>query len=789
MEIITVLRANIRYQKGSFFSILVLMLMVSLSLTSVLTVSINSEKSEWEALERAGFGTLLAALYDQEPDKMEHLIQDTKANKHVEKVEQTQVVYGGIEHGDGKDFSNDIILESEGTFDFQIYDRSGTGYERQPQKLKQKEVAVPISYTTLYDYKIGDKVKIKSQRGQLEYTIKYFFEDPFMGSSTMGVKTILMQQEELNTLREQAKQRENTELKAGTLLNIFQNPNSKQSYMEFSRELNLETGILGYTWVGMGTTQAVGYMLILTNIFSGILLLFIILLLLITLIIMSHNISSSMEMEYVNLGILKAVGFTQGKLRWILTLQYLLGSAVGAVLGIPLSVPVVNLINRIVIPVIGIRISGRMPLNICLIAEFIILAIILLFVNLKLRELRKVTPVRAICQGRESVYFSNPLELPIKNRGLSFWLAFRQMTAGGKQYVVAGIVTALLVFFLIVMGNASAVMGEDGEGFAQMFEVTEQDLEIYYNDPDIRQKAEQKIEEFAKIERKFELFSMYLLLDGCRCYCRITDNPEEYYMILEGRTCRYDNEILITEFVAKDLGLDIGDTVEVSFQEDRAEFLVSGIYQSASDMGINFALSQKGYLRLRELNELPEELAVAQMYGLAKGDDTERIAEMLNQEYGEKIQVSITGEGYPGAASSAAAVRAITALAYVLAIIFVLIVIFLVCSKVFAKEQQDYGIYKAIGFTSRQLRLQFALRFLLVSVVGSLIGVIFGICLNHFCITSVLSLVGVSHVEMEITFLSVIFPVLVMAFSFFLFSWILSIRMKKVKPRILIAEN
>ena len=73
-----------------------------------------------------------------------------------------------------------------------------------------------------------------------------------MVSSTMGVKSILMQQEELNTLREQAKQGENTELTAGTLLNIFQNQNSKQSYMEFSRELNLETGILGYTWVGNG---------------------------------------------------------------------------------------------------------------------------------------------------------------------------------------------------------------------------------------------------------------------------------------------------------------------------------------------------------------------------------------------------------------------------------------------------------------------------------------------------------------------------------------------------------
>lgn len=789
MEILTVLRANIRYQKGSFFSVFILMLMVSLSLTSVLTVGINSEKSEWKALKRAGFGTLLAVLNDLKPDKMEQLIRETEANEQVEKVEQTEVVYGSIAYGDGKESSNDVIIESEGNFDFRIYDQSGTNFLEYPQKLKQKEVAVPISYTTLYHCKVGDKIKFKSQRGGVEYTIKYFFEDPFMGGSMMGIKTILMQQEELQTLREEAKQGENTELTAGTLLNIFQKENSKQSYMEFSRELNLETGILGYTWFGMGTTQAVGYMLILTNIFSGILLLFIILLLLITLIIMSHCISISMEMEYVNLGILKAIGFTQYKLRWILTLQYLLGSAVGAVLGIPLSIPVVNLVNRIVIPVIGIRISDQMPLGICLTAEFMILAIILLFVNLKLRGLKRVTPVRAIAQGRDSVYFSNPLELPIRDRGLSFWLAFRQMTAGGKQYVMAGIVTALLVFFLIVMGNASAVMGEDGEGFAQMFEVTEQDLEIYYSDPDIQQAAEQKIEQFTKIERKFQLFSLYLLLDGCRCFCHVVDNPEEYYMILEGRTCRYDNEILITEFVAKDLGLDIGDTVKVSYQEDQAEFLISGIYQSASDMGINFGITEEGYLRLRDLSELPKELVVTQMYGIAKADDAEEIAETLNQEYGEKIQAKTTEQGYFDASASAAAVRAITALAYVLAIIFVLVVIFLVCGNVFAKEQQDYGIYKAMGFTSSKLRLQFALRFLLVSLAGSLIGVVFGCLLNRFCIESVMSLVGISHVEMELTLLSVVFPVFVMAFAFFLFSWTLSVHIKKVEPRILIVEN
>lgn len=55
MEIITILKANIRRQKSSFLSIFFLMMIVSLSMTAVLTVSINSHKSDEEALKQVGF--------------------------------------------------------------------------------------------------------------------------------------------------------------------------------------------------------------------------------------------------------------------------------------------------------------------------------------------------------------------------------------------------------------------------------------------------------------------------------------------------------------------------------------------------------------------------------------------------------------------------------------------------------------------------------------------------------------------------------------------------------------
>ena len=55
---------------------------------------------------------------------------------------------------------------------------------------------------------------------------------------------------------------------------------------------------------------------------------------------------------------------------------------------------------------------------------------------------------------------------------------------------------------------------------------------------------------------------------------------------MEGRTCLYDNEILITPLMADGFNLKIGDEVNIN-KDGREETLVSGIYNSASDVGKN----------------------------------------------------------------------------------------------------------------------------------------------------------------------------------------------------------
>lgn len=49
------------------------------------------------------------------------------------------------------------------------------------------------------------------------------------------------------------------------------------------------------------------------------------------------------------------------------------------------------------------------------------------------------------------------------------------------------------------------------------------------------------------------------------------------------------------EFVASDLGISIGDSVTVALRLGSGEYIVSGIYQCANDMGTNIGMNREDY--------------------------------------------------------------------------------------------------------------------------------------------------------------------------------------------------
>lgn len=782
MDILTLVKANIRHQKSSFIGIMIIMIIVSMALAAVLTININSRQRDSKALKEDGFGDMFVMLRDEQmsEEKLEELLNSIEQSKYVDQLESVQSAYGRISDLNGNEGSDTVILEpdQQDCFSFQVFNETETGFQEKIS-LKQGEIGVPISYQSLYDCKLGDTLYLKTSEASKGYKIKYFFEDPFVGSAMMGIKVILLNPSDLTELRQLSQTDEY--LKLGHILNIFQAKDSKLNYLEFEKAINLDTGVEGYARSALGIEAAQNYML-LTNIFCGILVSFIILLLIVAVIVMSHSINSSIELEYVNLGILKAVGFTQKKLGLVLIFQYLLATIMGALIGLPLALPIISIMNKMTMPVTCLLISNQLAIFPCVATMLGIMLFLLIIICLKLRRLSAITPIKAISGGRDNIYFSSRMELPIHKKGMNFWMALRQLTSNGKQYISAGIITALLIFFLVMISNMGTWVGKDGGGLIKMFSCTDSDLEIDYGETDLQGEVEQIIQSSSDILSSYESSSSYLLMDGFKIYTYMISDSKQFNTILEGRTCQYDNEILITKSVAKDLKLDIGETVTITNGENKGEYMISGIFQSGNDMGTNIAMNNVGF------EKLTDNFHSYQEYILEDKQVVSTLVEQLNNQFGDDITVAKAADAFGALDPVVTAVNGVSMLVYLLSVIFVIIVIFLICTKIFGKEHKDYGIYKAVGYTSRRLRLQFALRFVIVSVISSLVGIIMSLALADFCMGFLLSNLGISQFKAEFTLGSLLFPMLFMAVVFFLFSYLLSGKIRRVTPRVLISE-
>lgn len=97
-------------------------------------------------------------------------------------------------------------------------------------------------------------------------------------------------------------------------------------------------------------------------------------------------------------------------------------------------------------------------------------------------------------------------------------------------------------------------------------------------------------------------------------------------------------------------------------------------------------------------------------------------------------------------------------------------------------------VYKAIGFSSLTLRLHFALRFLIVSVIGSIIGYVMCVLCSENMLNLLLRGMGVTNIIVEYTKITVFIPVAIICICFFVFSFIVSGKVKRVQVRELVTE-
>lgn len=781
MEILTLLSANLRRHKGSLIGIFLLVLIAASAFGTVLSVWTNSGTYMQSEMKRAGFGEL--TVWVSGVSDISKLSAEIKTVPEVERIEAQPLIFSNYKvNGGESDSEGQLITYVSGENRYKFFTDDLSGYREPPGEIPSGGVYVSPSMTTMLDVKIGDVITFPIARSgkNLTLTVKGFYEDPFMGSSMIGMKGFLIGEADRAAALDILKNAGIDALaRNGAMLHIFSN--SGLTVSELNGVINEKTALAQYAEFVHGKDAILGFMVILQNAFCGLMSAFALVLLIVAAAVIGHSIGGTISPETVNMGILKTVGFDSQRLRAVQLLMYLFPVFIGLTAGIIISAPLGIFTANATITTTGIKIPIALPVGPTTLFFAAIIVLLGLFIVLRTRKIIKISPMSSIRRETEKARFSSE-KLPCAfGKAMHFRLALRQLISGKQRYIGALATAMLLSFFASLIGRMDGWLGKDGKGMMDAFNPADHDLGVQIFGSLTAEEAEKTVLEFSEITDSYWLAMPSAAVNGVDFTINVIDQPERFH-ILEGRTCSGENEVVLTEFVAADFGVSIGDTVTVSGGKGSGEYTVSGIYSCANDMGDNIGMSREGWLKIGN-----DDLRLwCKHYFLADTSQKNAITEALTTAYGGDVHVH--ENTWPGLFGIISAMRILIVVMYVMTAAFILIVTVMTSGRIISAEQSDLGIYKAMGFRTNQLRTAFALRFGITALTGSAVGVILAAVFTDPLVSAVMKLAGISNFSSAPSVGSVLLPIGAVTVLFVVFAYLTSNKIRHTDLTVLISE-
>lgn len=784
MEIITLVKANIRHKKGSFTSIIILMTIISAALLSMLSVQGDAFHSISDAHDRVHTENIISMIDKRKLS--DDLLSSIKDNKQVQDVRCVDTLPADKFTFHGNEYSGNTAFMQELKSGYRLFRQDGKAYLGETPELRQGECYVSRGMQTNISCETGDHITMTTTSGDYEFKIAGIIEDPMMGASVIGWKNVYISHEDYEEIYQANQKLTGQKEEVCTVITqmgIYKAEDCGLSDDRFARQLNLDTGFADMSYGTITRERSIHYTYLFPEIICSILMAFVLLLFVVVVVVMCHSISSGIEMEYTTLGVMKSQGSSKGKIRTIYIIQYLMAQAIGVLLGIFPAVPLGRIVGSVFSPITGILSSGKVSVGKYMMIILCVFLISILCMMVITRKVAKISPVRAISGGRASVWFDSRLRAPISRRVLSPSLALRQFTSNKRQYISIIVIVSILVYFMVAMMVLGSLITAESAWESMGF--TYSDINVNFRksaDEKTMKEIEGVMKKYSDIESSWHSCgNYYFSVNGEQIMACIWGTPEDVKAVAKGRIPLYDNEIVMTEIAADSMGLKIGDKVTVGYGGKKEEYIISGLNQYVNDTGNNFSMTQNA---ARKLDEKCSIMYIG--YTLADRSVGQEITDELNKKFGNILEASYIDDFVDEIYQIA--INAMTAVVYAFSIIFAVVVVHMVCAKAFLRERRDIGILKAVGFTSGRLRLQFAVRFFIVAVLGSVIGSVFAAMFSEDMLSSVLRMMGISNFEVPFHVMTFAVPVVLVCVCFFVFAFFAARRIKRVEVKELVVE-
>lgn len=618
--------------------------------------------------------------------------------------------------------------------------------------------------------KVGDRITVEIEGVSREFTFAGGFKDAVCGSELAGIKRFIINGEDFDEY-----------MSDETIKNMY---NGKILYIHTADIDRTKSQIadISDSFTFEGSTDILKHAYIFDMIITGLILVVSLILIIISFVILRFTIAFTLSEEFREIGVMKAIGIRNIKIRGLYLVKYSAISVVGAAVGLVLSYPFGKMLMGISTGAIIIDSSSNAFVNIG--CAILVAAVILLFCLGCTGRVSKMSPIDAVRNGQTGERFrkKSVMSLGKSRLGTTAFLAANDIVSSPKRYAVIILTFFLCMSLLIILSNATASLKSGkllkyfGQADCHVFtDIGDEAMKFMTEDG--HEKVEKYLEDMeqtlaengmpAKCMTEYFIYPMIkhgeyesktALLQG-------TGTTTDMYEYSEGTPPQNSGKIAITTVLAKKLKADIGDTVTVSYPTgERSDYIITALYQAMvnqgtsarvhNDCGINYLAAVGSPGTQIRFTDDPDDKEVL------------RRIEKIKELYPKFSSVKTSGETVSDTTGVGGAIDAVKKMSAVLTVILAALIAVLMERSFIAKETAEIALMKAIGVRNSTIYGQYTLRFFISAAAAVLIAELFGMPFTKLCFDPIFESMGlemgVEYVQNPVEIYAV-FPVIVLA--------------------------
>lgn len=613
------------------------------------------------------------------------------------------------------------------------------------ESVKPGEVYLTGNVFDNTELEIGDNIVIRVDGVSREFTVAGGLKDAVFGSNLMQMVRYVISEEDFNYYIHS----ENLNKLYGGRIYYTQTADVSRTHSEivdagdgFVAEMSRDTLKFSYVY---------------DMIVTGLILVISLILITVAFVVLRFTISFTLSEEIREIGVMKAIGIGDLKIRGLYLVKYSALSAIGAAIGFVLSFPFGEMLMSVSSK--SVIINDQNPVFVNIICSLLVVAVILLFCYGCTGKVRKMSPIDAMRSGQTGERFRKKSILSLGRSKLPAtpFLALNDIASSPKRY---GIIT--LTFFLclsLLLMLSTSVITLSGGSLLTCFGVADSDLSLASSNDLLDfmvEGGEEKCEEFLlELENTLEENDM-----PAECYYETIFNstvshgdyqtkiPSYYgtgttmdmYEYTAGSPPQSCGEVAITRLSAEELHVNIGDTIKVNVCGEEREFIITAFFQSMNNLG-----SSMRFYSGEDLNFIYAGGAIAAQIKFTDSPDDEEIerrADRIKELYPEISGVYTSAEWVEKNVGVVDALKAVKALAVILTIVLAALITVLMERSFIAKEQGEIALMKAIGTRNGRIYAWHTARFAIVGIIAVIIAEIFAMPLTHLCIDPIFKMMG-----------------------------------------------